>query len=115
MTTPLTATTRRIEEAKRAWAECYDRLGTKYTDLPQSQEIDDALTEADRASQAYVGGSKTANPREALSRWEALMTQAISTANGHRVCGLCGVERVVVVVNPDGVVVCGRCMRGLKP
>ena len=110
-TTPANA--KRIEAAIKAWRECYARLGPLYElSAVSGRDFDAALATAESETAAYVNGSHEAKPREALSRWEDMVRNAIATERGDRSCNECDLEHLVVVINKDGSRVCGRCRRG---
>ncbi|HEY5955776.1 MAG TPA: hypothetical protein VIV60_04450, partial [Polyangiaceae bacterium] len=74
-------------------------------------EIDAAEKAANEATEAYVRtGCKGA--REALQKWEYLMMLAIRATKLARGCCVCGIEKVVEVVDRDGHRSCGRCRAG---
>jgi hypothetical protein len=108
---------RRRELSKRAWAETFARLfAAAGPDWPSGSnlstpEIDRAEKASNEATEAYAQtGAKGA--REALAKWEALMMAAIARAKAKRGCHVCGIEKVVEVVDSEGNRACGRCRRG---
>jgi hypothetical protein len=105
---------RRRQLAKKAWQEAFDRLcaaagpawpiGTSLL----TPAIGASEHAANAATASYVERGK-GNARDALKEWEGLMLKAIEAAKGKRGCDLCGEEKVVEVVDPDGQRSCGRC------
>ena len=68
-----------------------------------------AINETDR----YIKGDKSAKPSEALKRFEESAVAAFKAKAMERGCDDCGVEKVVEVVDSDGVRACGRCRAGM--
>ena len=107
---------RRRAQAGKAWLMAMDRLcaraGSAYPvglDTLSNPELLKAEKEADLATTAYINGDSKASPRDNLAKWEQLMGKAIDEALSKRGCSLCGVEKVVEIVDPDGNRSCGRC------
>jgi hypothetical protein len=111
------AQNRRRDLSKKAWTEAFARLTAEIGAEWQlglelsTPEIDRAEKAANEATESYAStGAKGA--REALAKWEALMRAAIARAKAKRGCHVCGIEKVVEVVDDAGNRSCGKCRAG---
>lgn len=86
-------------------------LGTDATETPAIME---AEKQASVAVVDYIKGSYSAKPRDKLAEYERLMCAAIDAALSRRGCEVCGIEKVVEIVDKDGGRMCGRCRAGIK-
>lgn len=117
------AETRRRANAMKAWQEAFDRLAERAGDgwpvgtKLSTPDVDNMESAAEAATVLYIldGNAQTRElARESLVAWERAMGNAIDEALLSRGCDVCGVEKVVEVVDPDGARSCGRCRAGVN-
>jgi hypothetical protein len=110
---------RRRAEAMKALAATYERLGLlagsqfSVGDIVRSEATEDAERKSDREIVAWINGAPHAAPRSALAAWEASIATDITRALNRRGCDQCKCEKVVEIVDPDGVRSCGCCRAGM--
>ena len=110
---------RRAQHASKAWSEAMTRLCSRagcqwpVGTTTSAPAVAAFQAEADAATNAYVDGVPGRDPRATLDAWERAMAHEIDVVLATRGCSLCGHEKVVEIVDVDGVHTCGRCRSGL--
>ena len=111
---PTPAETKRRDIARKAWSELYQRLdNVRCSDYAYTRAMGDAEKAAIEETHRYIIGDKSAKPSDALKRFEEAAVAAFKAKTLERGCNECGIEKVVEVIDSDGVRACGRCRAGM--